>query len=275
MKIFHLDCGTMYPPGGKLLNQSPAKIVCHCLLIETANDLVLVDAGVGTADMQNVRRLGPMRFLLHLKRDVNDTAAEQVKKLGYRTEDVRHIMITHLDLDHAGGLPDFPQAAVHVLRPEYEAAMHPEHFKERERYRRCHFTHDPRWIIYDNPDPASGDWFGLKCIAEDNRLPEGFVLVPLPGHTRGHCGVAVKTPDRWLFHAGDAYYHKRRMEPSGGCTAGFMAFEYLAHINRRLAMQQVGRLRQLVNSHHDEVDVFCTHDPYELEKLALNAGKGN
>ena len=272
MKIFHLDCGTMYPPGGKLLNQSPAKIVCHCLLIETAKDLILVDAGVGKADMQNVRRLGPMRFLLHLKRDINDTAAEQVKKLGYSPADVRHIMITHLDLDHAGGLPDFPRAAVHVLRPEYAAAMHPEHFKERERYRRCHFTHAPRWIVYDAA--AQEDWFGLKCIAEDNRLPEDIVLVPLPGHTRGHCGVAVKTPDRWLFHAGDAYYHERRLEPSGGCTAGFIAFEYFAHINHRQAMQQVDRLRNLVNRHKNAVDVFCTHDPSELERLTAPTASG-
>ena len=44
MKVSHLDCGTMSPPGGKLLNQRPAKIVCHWLLIETAEDLILVDA---------------------------------------------------------------------------------------------------------------------------------------------------------------------------------------------------------------------------------------
>ncbi len=266
MKVFHLDCGTMSPLGGRLLNRSPAKVVCHCLLIETDKELIMVDGGVGTADMKNVRRLGPMRFLLNLKRDVNDTAAEQIKKLGYRAEDVRHIMITHLDLDHAGGLPDFPEASVHVLRPEYEAAMHPKHFKERERYRRCHFTHDPRWVVYDTP--AREDWFGLNCIAEDDRLPEGIVLVPLPGHTRGHCGVAIKTPDRWLLHAGDAYYHERRMEPSGGCTPGFIAFEYFAHINHRQAMAQVKYLRNLVNSHKDEVEVFCTHDPNELEKLS-------
>ncbi len=29
-------------------------------------------------------------------------------------------------------------------------------------------------------------------------------LVPLFGHTRGHCGVAVRTEQGWLFHAGDA-----------------------------------------------------------------------
>ena len=35
---------------------------------------------------------------------------------GFRREDVRHILVTHLDFDHAGGLPDFPDAVVHVQR---------------------------------------------------------------------------------------------------------------------------------------------------------------
>jgi hypothetical protein len=29
-------------------------------------------------------------------------------------------------------------------------------------------------------------------------------LIPLFGHARGHCGVAVQTESGWLFHVGDA-----------------------------------------------------------------------
>jgi hypothetical protein len=29
-------------------------------------------------------------------------------------------------------------------------------------------------------------------------------LVPLFGHTRGHCGVAIRNGSGWLFHVGDA-----------------------------------------------------------------------
>lgn len=266
MKIFHLNCGTMKPMGGALLNQSPALIVCHCLLIETAGELILVDAGVGIADMKDPRRLGPMRFLLNMTADVNDTAAEQVKKLGYKTEDVRHILITHLDLDHAGGLADFPKAAVHVLRPEYEAAANPVTFREKERYRRCHFAHSPRWVIHDVP--GREEWLGLPCVRDSGNLPEDIVMVSLPGHTRGHCGVAIKTSGRWLLHAGDAYYHERRMEKASGCTPGFIAFEWLAHISHRQAIKQVNSLWRLANSYKREVEVFCTHDPSEFARLS-------
>ncbi|MFD0510570.1 MBL fold metallo-hydrolase [Streptomyces aureus] len=37
--------------------------------------------------------------------------------LGYAVDDVRHIVLTHLDLDHAGGLPDFPRARFTSTRP--------------------------------------------------------------------------------------------------------------------------------------------------------------
>jgi len=52
-KVFHLNCGTMQPLGGRLLNRSPALITCHCLLVETRGELLLVDAGVGLADMES------------------------------------------------------------------------------------------------------------------------------------------------------------------------------------------------------------------------------
>jgi hypothetical protein len=49
----------------------------------------------------------------------------------------------------------------------------------------------------------NGDrWFEFDAI----RLPfePEMWLVPLHGHTRGHCGVAVRGQERWLFHVGDA-----------------------------------------------------------------------
>jgi len=36
--------------------------------------------------------------------------------------DVRHIVLTHLGFDHAGGLDDFPAATVHLLRQESDHA---------------------------------------------------------------------------------------------------------------------------------------------------------
>ena len=56
MKVHHLNCGTMHPPRGPVC-------VCHVLLVETDNGLVLVDAGFGVddcADPEGTGRAGPV-----------------------------------------------------------------------------------------------------------------------------------------------------------------------------------------------------------------------
>jgi len=53
--------------------------------------------------------------------DDQQTALRQLEKLGYGALDVRHIMLTHLDFDHAGGIEDFPHATVHLLHSEWTA----------------------------------------------------------------------------------------------------------------------------------------------------------
>ena len=56
MHIHHLNCGTNCPLGGQLIDGIrkglTVKLVCHCLRIESADGLVLVDTGLGTEDIQ-------------------------------------------------------------------------------------------------------------------------------------------------------------------------------------------------------------------------------
>ncbi len=121
-----LELRTICHPGGGFWDGHSgvlrtARLVCHCLLLEVEDGLVLVDTGLGTADLaQPRRRLGPM-WLLYSRPliDPGQTALAQVRRLGFAAADVRHIVLTHLDLDHAGGLSDFPTAQVHVLDVEY------------------------------------------------------------------------------------------------------------------------------------------------------------
>ena len=48
------------------------------------------------------------------------------------------------------------------------------------------------------------DWFGLEAVPILNTPEVDFLFIPLPGHTRGHCGVAIGKPGSWLLHCGDA-----------------------------------------------------------------------
>ena len=107
-------------------------------------------------------------------------------------------MLTHLHFDHSGGLPDFPHAQVHVHRREYEAMRHPRNWIELA-YDRSDIAHGPSWVFYEQTD---ANWLGFDAM----RLPFSpeMYLVPLFGHTRGHCGVAVQNGAGWVFHCADA-----------------------------------------------------------------------
>lgn len=136
MRIHHLNCASSDPfvLSGRILRD---RIVCHCLLIETERSLVLVDTGLGRAALSDPRSLfGSVDLWMSRPLlDPDEPAIQQIARLGYKSADVRDIILTHLDSDHAGGLADFPHARVHVHTPEHRAAMSPATGLERFRYR--------------------------------------------------------------------------------------------------------------------------------------------
>jgi glyoxylase-like metal-dependent hydrolase (beta-lactamase superfamily II) len=95
--------------------RTPGGLVCHVLLLETGNGLVLVDSGLGLADAADPRRrFGSARHFVRPVFAEAETAIHTVRALGFDPRDVRHVVLTHFDADHAGGLTDFPWAAVHL-----------------------------------------------------------------------------------------------------------------------------------------------------------------
>ena len=270
VSINHLNCCTNQPRVGRFFNeQTPCRVVTHVLLLETDRGLILVDTGMGMDDVKRPSRLGPMRIVNRPRLDETETALKQVEQRGFRADDVRHIVMTHLDLDHAGGLPDFPNAAVHVWKPELEAAMKPQSHKESVRYRKPHWAHAPKWVVYEVDEKAP--WFGLDAIWNLKRLPPEIGLVPLPGHTRGHCGVAIHTGDRWLLHAGDSYYYRKQLDDPPRTPFLVGLFQRLAHMDFEMAMQSKAKVRELALRHKDEVTIMCSHDTAEFISFSKTA----
>jgi len=271
MKIHHLSCGTICPRFRRWLQGeggifSRAEIICHCLLIETeSSGLVLVDTGLGLEDMRNpVERMGPVRHLMKPVLDEEMTALRQVEAMGFDARDVRHIVLTHLDFDHAGGLTDFPEAKVHLLADEKNAALDPPTKVEKQRYRQLQWDHDPIWRSYT---PEGEPWRGFDIVRELDGLPPEILLLPMPGHSRGHTAVAVDAgAEGWLIHAGDAYFYRGEMEQPPSCTGGLRFFQKAAAVDHELRLANLERLRELRYG-HDDVQVFCAHDPAELAAL--------
>ncbi len=258
----------MCPVAGYLLGNSAWRghMVAHVLLVETERDgLVLVDTGFGTRDIEGKTGLSlAFRTMVGPTLDRSETAIEQIRARGLDPADVRHIVITHLDLDHAGGLGDFPNAKVHLHAREHAAAMARSHFKERERYMKAHWAHGPKWEVYTE----DGDtWRGLPAVAKLRGLEADIALLPMHGHTRGHSAVVVKNGARWLVHAGDAYFHRSAVEGSAAVPFGFAAFERATQMDPAARRASVAALRQLRTSYQD-LDLFCAHDAREYAALA-------
>jgi glyoxylase-like metal-dependent hydrolase (beta-lactamase superfamily II) len=270
MRIHHLSCGTLCPVGGRLMSERKCRplrgaLACHCLLIETAQFLVLVDTGLGLRDLGN-RRLDPFfRFQCKPALRPEQTAVRQVQRLGYSPRDVRHIVMTHLDFDHAGGLDDFPDAQVHVHLDEAEAANARRGWVSKGRYRPEQWSSAERWELYR---PGGESWFGFECVRGVG-VPE-ILLIPLVGHTWGHCGVAVEEPGGgWLLHAGDAYFDRREMDwRRPRCKPGLRYYQAQMEVDRRARLGNQRRLRELIRRHGDQVRVFCAHDPVQFEEWA-------
>jgi glyoxylase-like metal-dependent hydrolase (beta-lactamase superfamily II) len=274
MRIHHLNCVTACPLGGYLIDglstaSIRGRLASHCLLVETAVGLVLIDTGYGLEDVRDpTSRLS--RFFLALNRPdlVEDmTAVRQIQRLGFSPRDVRHIVLTHLDFDHAGGLDDFPAADVHMLAEELGSALDQATVLDRMRYRPQQWSSRDRWHAYQGR--SRDRWFGFDCVRDIPGLPPDILLVPMTGHTLGHAAVAVRRGRDWLLLAGDAYFHRDEMDvDQPRCTPGLRLYQSLMEKDRAARLGNQVRLRELRRVHGGEVTIVCSHDLVEFEQAS-------
>jgi glyoxylase-like metal-dependent hydrolase (beta-lactamase superfamily II) len=152
-----------------------------------------------------------------------------------------------------------------VSARELDAAERATGFRDTRRYPRGHLDGVRHW----QPCADGGArWFGFEAVRDLRGLPPEILIVSLPGHTAGHCGVAVRDGEGWLLHAGDTYFFRREMDgavPSRPPATG--AYEYAMAADYELFLRNQARLREVYRG-SDGLAVFCTHDPVEFEALS-------
>lgn len=280
MRIHHLNCISTCPLGGMLMDGlalgmlERGHLSCHCLLVELETSLVLVDTGFGLRDVADPRSRLSKFFLGLVSPDFREemTAIRQIQRLGFDPRDVRHIVLTHLDFDHAGGLDDFPWATVHMLASERQHAEAQRTWLDRQRFRPQQWSYRDKWHVY--PAQSGEQWYGFERVRPLDGLPPEIALVPLIGHTHGHAGVAVAREDdarhaSWLLQAGDAYFFRDEMNiDHPRCTPGLRFYQWMMEKDRPARLRNQERLRDLCRQHGSEVLVCCAHDVLEFEQLA-------
>lgn len=244
MKVYHLNCGILHAPPNP-------QAACHCLLLEHGGQLALIDTGIGLQDIARpLERVGqPAIDAAGFQFHERLTAARQVERLGFRAADVTDIVLTHGDPDHAGGLADFPAAAVHVSEEEHERLV-----SGHWRYSSAQFAHRPRWVIHPR---SAVRWFENEARPLPPLAGVEAFLVPLFGHTLGHCGVAVRNSGRWLLHVGDAYYLRVELTTDDHPVSALAA---LRADDDALRRESLGFLRRLIRDNGEVIEMFGYHD---------------
>ena len=264
MKIYEVNATSMCPTAGKLLPKAfPGEIICHCLIIESKEGLILVDTGMSLDTLYNPKdKLGVMNYVLNVEARPDLAMINQIKELGFSPRDVKHIIPTHLDNDHCEAICDFPHATIHTSMLEINNARRPQSANAKARY--LNFQEHRNWKIHSFLDGE--DWFGFKGVKAIESLGDDILLIPLYGHTPGHFGVAINTDQGWLLHAGDSYYDRRELESPEEVPLGTKLFVKSIHENKNLAAKNLENLRFLRQKHRD-IKLMCSHDPSEFPCL--------
>jgi len=119
---------------------------------------------------------------------------------GHALDDIDAVVMSHLHLDHAGGLYNFAGTAVpiYVHREELPYAYYSANTDEGSiAYLASDFDHDLNWRI------VHGDSY---------HLTDGVELLQLPGHTPGLLGALIERPGGPLLVVGDEAYVQANYE---------------------------------------------------------------
>ena len=171
---------------------------------------------------------------------------------------VTDCIISHLDPDHIGGLADFPNAKVHLGIEEYE------NFKSgNPRYLSHQLGHNPMIKTYSKSPQT---WFDFEARKVEVGSEIEIYLIPLFGHTLGHCGIAVKNLSQWLLYVGDVYYLKAELTDN---THPVNELATMRADDNEMRIVTLNKIRNFI-AEHPEIEVFGYHDINEFTTSMMN-----
>ena len=163
------------------------------LVIETPETTILWDTGSHPEAGDGYWPEPLYEAFAHVDADEHHLA-DDLGAAGYDLADIDAVVMSHLHLDHAGGLVEFSgtDVPIYVHREELPFAYFSANTEEGSiAYLASDFDHDLNWQV------VHGDSY---------HLTDGVELLHLPGHTPGLMGALIDRPETPLLVVGDEAY---------------------------------------------------------------------
>ncbi|HKR08071.1 MAG TPA: N-acyl homoserine lactonase family protein [Gemmatimonadaceae bacterium] len=218
-----------------------------CWIIETASELILIDAGARPGASGGVTRT---RFEIA----EDEALVVQLEERGLKPADFDRVLLTHLHGDHVGALAAFDPRRVWVSRPEWAPVAHFPGSLLRRLKAPVYRGFNP--MVFDFNGPAV---FGFRAscpITPDNSI----VALPTPGHTVGHTSFLLRRSEGDVLIAGDVTYDLPALYAQR--EQGFIedVEKHRDTLPRVLSLVQSG------------VAYLPSHDPHAPSRLARHSG---
>lgn len=231
----------------------------YAWVIDHPEGIIVVDTGQGAHLLETGKSLHPyMRWEAAFKIEREQEIGPQLRGLGIGPRDVKKVILTHLHIDHDGGLAHFPNSKIFIARGELHAS--------RGFLGRVRGYLPNRWPSWFDPAPLDFAAEPFGPFASSRRLTEaGDVLaIATPGHTANHVSVAVRDGNTTFFLAGDTSYNEELM--LAGKVDGISADE-------RISIATLNNIKRLTQA--GPTVYLPTHDPNSGARLASRrlAGK--
>jgi len=197
--FFELDGGSLFGVVPRVLWQKKCvanpdnyvQVVGAPILVRTPAGNVLIETGLGNKLTTKQKQIFRLRCAWNLPADL--------EAVGISRHEIEHVVLTHGDFDHAGGITmydtsgelalTFPNATHYIQRWEWEDVQAPN--------RRAASSY---WAM-NFAGLAEGR--NLFLVDREHEVMPGVGLFRTGGHTRGHQAVRLASGSERALHLGD------------------------------------------------------------------------
>ncbi len=184
MKLYVFESAKMHVPDRGMMSGRPSgvpvTIPVPFYLIDHPKGLALFDTGMKLDNW-------PSQYRPDGDQRPDQMIDLQLANIGYKPDDIKYVIMSHLHLDHAGGMPLFPKSTFIVRKSELRAAWWPEAFQ-------VHYIFD------DYKDTRGFNYMELDDTEAFDVFQDGSVIcIDTKGHSQGHQSLVVNLPNSGKF----------------------------------------------------------------------------